>query len=95
MLKELEKQLELKEEEKSKLNEEIRELKFKILEEKTGVTIGDIVEYGDAKGVIINMNSYGSWNWRKIKKDGTLHMNSTYLSRYSTLKKIGVWTKNE
>jgi len=87
--------IEEKQLQKSALMNQIREIEAEIIAikaekeyEKTGLKIGDIVE--NQKGVRGVLSSYSgySWNWFKLKKDGTPSKSETYVYDISGCHKV-------
>ena len=62
------------------LHKEIADLYTKIEFEKTGLSVGSLVQRRDkSTGVLVKFEQYGGWSWRKLKKDGTPANQVTYV----------------
>ena len=61
------------------------------LEFKTDLIEGDLVEDDEGKqGILVYKYGgfFGSWDWKRIKKNGTIADKVTHIKFYSNLKKI-------
>lgn len=62
--------IKLKELRIQEIRKEVKTLERQLLEEKTGLKWGDLVQNQKGEKGILEYGDY-FWNWRKLKKDGT------------------------